>query len=485
MPASEQPVQIPHLPAPERRLFCNRTLNLRAIKVVGYDMDYTLVHYAVEAWEQRAYEYLQAKLLEQGWPVEDLSFRTGFATRGLVIDTRLGNIVKADRFGYVKRAVHGTARLDFEQQRRTYAREQVDLDDPRWVFLNTFFSLSEACMYAQLVERLDAGRFAAVFNYSELWARVRRALDEAHAEGRLKAEVLEAPQRYLVDDPDVAQTLLDQKGAGKKLVLVTNSEFAYTQAILRTSLDPHLPAGTTWRDVFDLVIAGARKPEFFSDGGPLFEVVNEEGLLRPCVAGPTRPGVYVGGHAGLVEEYFGVSGSDILYVGDHLYTDVHASKNVRRWRTCLIVRELEEELAQQQARSGDQARLDALMAEKAALEYEQAQWRLHLQRSENGKAPAATASLAEARLARLRARLDRLDEEIGPLAASLGSLSNETWGPLMYAGNDRSLLAQQLESHADIYTSRVSNFLLYTPFAYLRAPRGRLPHDTIAPAAPA
>ncbi|MET0283873.1 MAG: 5'-nucleotidase domain-containing protein, partial [Polyangiales bacterium] len=29
---------------PGRRLFCNRTLNMRSIKAVGFDMDYTLVH---------------------------------------------------------------------------------------------------------------------------------------------------------------------------------------------------------------------------------------------------------------------------------------------------------------------------------------------------------------------------------------------------------------------------------------------------------
>jgi len=37
-------------PAPprERSIFCNRTLNLRRIRAIGYDMDYTLVHYRVE-----------------------------------------------------------------------------------------------------------------------------------------------------------------------------------------------------------------------------------------------------------------------------------------------------------------------------------------------------------------------------------------------------------------------------------------------------
>ncbi|MBL8738804.1 MAG: hypothetical protein JNL12_20410, partial [Planctomycetes bacterium] len=38
------------LPPPERAVFCNRTLNMRSIKAVGFDMDYTLVHYDVQAW---------------------------------------------------------------------------------------------------------------------------------------------------------------------------------------------------------------------------------------------------------------------------------------------------------------------------------------------------------------------------------------------------------------------------------------------------
>ncbi len=47
----------------------------------------------------------------------------------------------------------------------------------------------------------------------------------------------------------------------------------------------------------------------------------------------------------------------------------------------------------------------------------------------------------------------------------------------MRAGNDKSLLTRQVERSADIYTSRVSNFLLRTPFAFLRSPRGSMPHD--------
>ena len=60
-------------------------------------------------------------------------------------------------------------------------------------------------------------------------------------------------------------------------------------------------------------------------------------------------------------------------------------------------------------------------------------------------------------------------------------LSSERWGLLMRAGNDKSHLARQVERYADIYMSRVSNFLYQTPFVYLRSIRGSLPHDSEVP----
>lgn len=470
----------PPAPAPRgREIYCNRTLNLRAIKAVGYDMDYTLVHYRVDAWEQRAYVYLKQKLEDAGWPVVDLDYQPDFAMRGLVIDTAHGNLVKADRFGYVRQASHGTRRLGFDDQRRVYSRELVDLSEPRWVFLNTFFSLSEACMYAQLVDRFDERRFSDIVGYADLWRRVHRALDEAHAEGRLKAEIVARPDEFVEADPDVALALLDQRAAGKRLLLITNSDWAYTREIMGRVLQPQLPRGTTWRGLFDLIVVSARKPDFFSHAAPAFEVVDENGLLRP-VNGPLRQGgIYVNGSAGLVEQLLGLSGAEILYVGDHLYVDVRVTKDILRWRTALLLRELEREVAESAAAAGDQARLDELMAEKAAHEHEHAHARLGVLRRQQGygPAPAAGAGALEARMSELRTRLERLDQEIAPLATSLGRLFNATWGPLMRTGGEKSHLAWQVERFADVYTSRVSNFLHQTPFAYLRSPRGTLPHE--------
>ena len=63
-------------------------------------------------------------------------------------------------------------------------------------------------------------------------------------------------------------------------------------------------------------------------------------MLR-TVSGLLEEGrAYVGGNAGLVEASLGLKGSEILYVGDHVYADVKASKSVLRWRTALVLRPL-------------------------------------------------------------------------------------------------------------------------------------------------
>ena len=165
-------------PPAERRIYCNRTLNMRAIRAIGYDMDYTLVHYHIEEWERAAYHHVKDKLLSLGWPIADLAFDPQLVIRGLVIDLEHGNLLKANRFGYVKRAFHGTTPMEFEDQRQSYGRTLVDLEEDRWVFLNTLFSLSEACIYAQLVDLLDAGAIEGAIGYGDLHRIVRASIDE-------------------------------------------------------------------------------------------------------------------------------------------------------------------------------------------------------------------------------------------------------------------------------------------------------------------
>jgi len=255
-------------PRGKRGIFCNRTLNFRSIQAIGYDMDYTLIHYRVEIWEQRAYEHIKKKLEELKWPVSALKFDPALVCRGLIIDTEHGNLVKANRFGFIKSAFHGTKQLDFEDFRKTYARTIVDLSESRWVFLNSLFSISEGCMYAQMVDLLDQKKLPTPMGYSDLYDKVRSSLDAAHMEGDLKQEIMSHPEKFVILDPELTQALLDQKRAGKKLMLITNSEWTYTRAMMTYAFDRFLTDGMTWKDLFDITIVAARKPGFFSF--PLF-----------------------------------------------------------------------------------------------------------------------------------------------------------------------------------------------------------------------
>ncbi|MGA2765405.1 MAG: HAD-IG family 5'-nucleotidase [Spirochaetia bacterium] len=461
-------------------MWCNRTLNLRGIRAIGYDMDYTLVHYRTGEWERAAFERALGPLERRGWPVKDLTFDPASVIQGLAFDLELGNLVKATRFGYVIRAHHGTRPLSFDDQRAAYSSTYVDLSDQRWQFMNTLFSLSEANLFAQLVDLLDTGKLPETLGYRDLHRILLKALDEAHNLSELKTQIMADPDRFVELDPDLPLTLLDQKMAGKRLLLITNSDWTYTRAMMSYAFDHRLPSSMKWRELFDLIIVEARKPEFFSRRQALYRLTDEkEGLLRSHRGALEQGSVYAGGDAQLVESSLGLSGAEILYLGDHLFGDVHVSKEMLRWRTGLILREMESEIQAMEKSRETERQLRELMVRKTELDAQLAQLRLERQRIQNryGPRPDASAKELESSIRSLTEESLQLDAKISPLAKCSGEMGNPTWGPLMRAGHDKSLFARQVERYADVYTSRVSNFLAQTPFAYLRAARGSLPHD--------
>ncbi|KAK1664227.1 hypothetical protein QYE76_052386 [Lolium multiflorum] len=462
-----------------RGIFCTRTLNLRSISVIGYDMDYTLIHYNVMAWEGRAYDYGMANLKGMGFPVDDLEFDPDLVIRGLIMDKVKGNLVKADRFGYIKRVMHGTRMLPTRAVSEIYGRELVDLrKENTWEFLNTLFSVSEAVMFMQMVDRLDQGLVPAELgplDYKGLYDAVSKALFRAHVEGQLKSEIMAEPERFVEPDPELPLALLDQKEAGKRLLLITNSDYHYTNKMMNHAFNRFLPNDMGWRDLFEMVIVSARKPEFFQISHPLYEVVTNDGLLRPCFKANSG-GLYSGGSAQMVEKSLDIHGDEILYVGDHIFTDVSQSKVHLRWRTALICRELEDEFNALIQSHTQKEKLVTLIEQKEIVGDLFNQLRLALQRRTNSR-PAQTLSatcmndqeLTES-MQKLLIVMQRLDEKIAPLLESDGELFNKRWGWLSRAGLwDKSHLTRQIEKYADIYTSRVSNFLHYTPFMYFRS----------------
>ncbi len=464
-------------PPAERRIFCNRTLNLRGVRAIGYDMDYTLIHYHVDEWERAAFEQARDKLSDDGWPVGDLTFDPLAFTLGLTFDLDLGNLVKATRFGYVMRSQHGDHKLDFDEQRRTYFGTVIDLSEDRFDFMNTLFELSRASLWTQLVTLHDRSPLPGIASYAQLYRAIDDALTAAHTEGSLKAAIVADPERFVDHDPGIVDTLQDQRLAGKELLLITNSEWSYTQKMMSWSFDRYMPDGETWRDLFDVVIVAAAKPRFFSESGPIYRVVDtERALLEPHLGRLDRGEIYHGGNALMVEDSLGHEPAQHLYVGDHLFGDVHVTKDLLRWRTCLIARELEAEVEAAARFAENERELESMMAEKVGLERQHSRLRMARRRRVVDTLPH---DRVDSDIADVAEKIEAIDRLIAPLAKAATEQGNPAWGPLMRAGADKSLFARQVEKYADAYTSRVSNFAVETPYAYLRAARGSLPHDTI------
>lgn len=129
-------------------------------------------------------------------------------------------------------------------------------------------------------------------------------------------------------------------------MLITNSDWLYTNTMMHATYDPFLPDGMGWQDLFSIVVVSACKPEFFDATArrPVYQIANADGMLREGYkfeVGQT----YAGGYAQLVEKCLHSKGAEVLYIGDHLFTDVNMAKRGFGWRTCMILQELEAEMA--------------------------------------------------------------------------------------------------------------------------------------------
>jgi len=361
----------------------------------------------------------------------------------------------------------------------------------------------QVCRYAQLVDRLDSGElledcqppfdYARCCTYEQLYKAVSKALFRAHVEGALKEEVMQDPSRFMNTDPAFAQTLLAQRYAGKKLALITNSDWVYTRTLMSYAYDSFLPEGMSWQDLFHLVVVSAYKPEFFTfDRRPCYEIVTEDGML--CEDHSFEGGkAFSGGCARMVEKLFGVSGSQVLYVGDHIFTDVNMAKRGLSWRTCLILQELEAEVDGLDA--GRDATKELLRLIRLKDEYANVlnvlQSNLDLMDAAANASGAILGSFSAAPVEEvcshsaiegaaqgLRAKLLATEQQLSELLMQDGSSVNTYWGYLTRAGfGDKSHLLRQIEKYADIYTSRVSNLLRDTPHKHYQCGQQSLAHD--------
>ena len=347
----------------DRRIFCNRALNMAQIQAVGFDLDYTLAEYKI-AFDLLAYDGAVRKLIAMGYPKEVASFKYDPKRyqRGLLIDKQRGNVLKLDRHKYVKVAYHGLSKLESAERKAIYARSfeaQPTFSPPEYASIDTDFLLVDVCLFCQLVDLKDRFPEQLLQSYATIYQQVRRAVDLCHCDGEIKDPVAVEPAKYIYESPELAAMLSQLKLGGKQVFLLTNSLYDYTKVVLEFLLGP------LWLNFFDLVICGARKPGFLLDPYlPIFRVNTADASLQNIEMGSealaqralSEGKVFQGGNWNHLHRMLRLqTGSALMYVGDHMYSDILRSKRTLGWRTVLMVPELCHEVSMLERSEGERA----------------------------------------------------------------------------------------------------------------------------------
>ena len=453
-------------------IYVNRTLNMKQIEAIGFDMDYTLVRYDSEAFEAMTYNEIKKKLSEvKHYPpiVDALKFQINLAIRGLVIDKPHGNILKLSTYSKVKQAFHGTKPMDFKAQQKVYQGLTIDLNDSdRYAIVDTTFSIAYCVLYMQIVSLKDKHPEIAFPDYKTIEQNLLEALDLSHRDGTLKRQVRQNVKKYIIQDATAVETLEKFKKHGKQLWVITNSDYEYTKLLLDYAINPFLKEYKDWSQLFNLVVTYASKPKFFTDKMPFLQIDPATGLMQNH-HGKIEDGVYQGGTAQNIQRNSGLSGEQILYLGDHIYGDVLKIKKTCNWRTALVIDELIPEIEGLKKGAPTMAKINQLMKEKADIEH-----KIDLyfdQEIEKNKNPTKEKVQPDLK------KIATIDKKISELIRDHTQNFNPYWGETMRAGQEPSRLAGQIEKYACIYMAKISDFISYSPRTYFRPKKKSLPHD--------
>lgn len=453
------------------QVYVNRTLNLKRINYIGFDMDHTLVRYYSQNFEALAHRVMIQKLVkEKGYPesVLKLNFNYDRAIRGLVIDKHLGNVLKLSRYAAIRVSFHGLKAIDYKEQQKLYKSTYIDLSDPDYETVDTTFSIAFAGLFMQLVELKETREKDNLPDFKSMADDLNMVLDRAHRDGSLKSVVINEIDKYIIKDEKTVAGLERYIKHGKKLFVLTNSDFAYTKALLDYAINPFLKEHKSWQDLFEIVITSAQKPRFFFDNLKFLKVNVQNGTMTNMDA-PIGRGVYQGGSANIFTKDLGLSPDEILYIGDHIYGDILRLKKDCAWRTALVVEELEDEVQKLQAVAPVVNNINALMAQKIPLEHELDT--LISEKIEQGT------QAHNSRIDELMNQIGEIDKKISPYIQEQHKFFNPYWGEVMRVGIEESYFAYQVERFACVYMSRLADLLQASPRTYFRSYRKPMAHE--------
>ena len=454
-------------------IYTNRTLPFAKIKAIGFDFDHTLAIYNCAELDGVAMQLVIDRLIEHEGVASNFTDNLpdpSFAGKGLIVDTQLGNVLKPDRYGFVTLAYHGTRRLTSRELRECYENRDIIgqlYGSDRFVQVDSAFAKPEVLIFSALAP----GTAETEGGCQDLWKTIRHHTDMIHRDGSLKSVLTKDPLRFVRPELETVGMLRRLKEGGKKVFLLTNSEWEYTSRMIGPAFGISGSDPKAWLNLFDHVVVEGRKPHFFGKG----QGDEPEQLDFPNV---TR-----GGGINHLEGVLGCSGPEVMYVGDHIYADLISSKRTNQWRTMLILAELDDELNAHAGLPGMAEQLLQTDDRRTHAEREVMHWKSIqgvLKRMESESTHVAMDELKTECRKRRDEAAKALKSHIAQrrsLQRKIANAVNPYWGSLFRTDAALTWFGRQLEDYACTYTSRAINLGLYPPDHYFRSAMDYLPHE--------
>lgn len=466
---------------PQRQIFANRDLRLDKIKALGFDMDFTLALYKNQGFQELTHtETLKRLVDKEKYPEEilKLKYNPQSVIRGLVMDKKLGTLFKLDSHYYVGRVMRQNSFLDKDERKELYGNRKIPLSSDDYHWLDTLFEIPEADLYSQLTTFFANHPNKKQYPTDRIFEEVRRCMDASHADPEVKGQITRDLDRYVERDPLLPIALHRFRSVGKQLFLLTNSSWEYTNKVM----DYLLPKGNmgyqSWMHYFEAIVVSSRKPVFFSNGNA-FEKPEITGDI-PAIQALK---IWKGGNINALQKILRAGGEEILYVGDHIYGDILRSKKDCLWRTCMVIPELEREIALTLDNPELFQQFWMLEDKRKHLDeeinfYRMVKWNLSSENS-NGSSLKDNPNRSKEHISELQKKLQDCLYQMAGIQREVDRISNPIWGLLMREDNEKSLFGAQVEDYAGLYTGRVSNFCFYSPLQYFRASPDMMPHEMV------
>uniref|UniRef100_A0A452HJX5 Uncharacterized protein n=1 Tax=Gopherus agassizii TaxID=38772 RepID=A0A452HJX5_9SAUR len=290
-------------------IFTNNEMSLSDIEIYGFDYDYTLVFYSKHL-HTLIYNAARDLLInEHRYPAEirKYDYDPNFAIRGLHYDVHRALLMKIDAFHYIQLGTvyRGFSVVPDEEVIAMYDGSHVPLEQ-----MSDFYG-------KKIIQKSIL--FTLMFN--------------------MILKLIFFLEKYVCYAEQTRAVLRKLADHGKKIFLITNSPSSFVDKGMKFLV------GKDWRDLFDVVIVQADKPNFFNDKRRPFRKVNERGVLLWDKIHKLQKGqIYKQGNLYEFLKLTGWRGSKVLYFGDHIYSDLADLTLKHGWRTGAIIPELRSEI---------------------------------------------------------------------------------------------------------------------------------------------